>query len=204
MWQIKDSKLVSKFNIIVKNIPKDMTSKELSEEFSKAGDVFSAKIPINSKQNSEGFGFVCFFDEDAVKKSIDLFDGKEVKGKVISVERYDKKTAENRETPFNNLYVKNFSKEYSDDDLKKLFSEFGAVQSVKIDRDTNGESKGFGFVCFENSDEAKKAIDALHNKKIDNNELYVSRFEKKSERTRKLKMEMSKGSNLDQNSRKNL
>lgn len=60
MWQIKDSKLVSKFNIIVKNLPKEMTSKELQVEFNKAGDVFSSKIPLNSKQNSEGFGFVCF------------------------------------------------------------------------------------------------------------------------------------------------
>lgn len=72
MWQIKDSKLVSKFNVIVKNLPKDITSKELSEEFSNAGDVFSAKIPTNSKSNSEGFGFVCFFDEESVKKAISL------------------------------------------------------------------------------------------------------------------------------------
>jgi len=60
MWQIKDSKLVSKFNIIVKNLPKDMSSKELQETFTNAGEVFSSKIPTNSKQNSEGFGFVCF------------------------------------------------------------------------------------------------------------------------------------------------
>jgi len=60
MWQIKDSKLVAKFNIIVKNLPKDMTSKELADHFKDAGEVFSSKIPVNSKQNSEGFGFVCF------------------------------------------------------------------------------------------------------------------------------------------------
>lgn len=72
MWQIKDSKLVSKFNVVVKNLPKDMSSKDLAILFGKAGDVFSSKIPTNSKQNSEGFGFVCFFDEESVNKCIDM------------------------------------------------------------------------------------------------------------------------------------
>lgn len=77
MWQIKDSKLISKFNIIVKNLPKDITSKELAAYFNKAGSVFSAKIPVNSKQNSEGFGFVCFYEEAEVQKAIDDYNLKE-------------------------------------------------------------------------------------------------------------------------------
>jgi len=40
---------------------------------------------------------------------------------------------------------------------------------------------------------------------MDNNlELYVGRFEKKSERTRKLKQEMGKNLNNDQNNKKTL
>jgi RNA recognition motif-containing protein len=89
MWQIKDSKLVSKFNIIVKNLPKEMTSKELSELFSedKKQNVFSAKIPVNSKQNSEGFGFVCFFDEESVNNSIAKWHNQTYKGKTLTVEQ---------------------------------------------------------------------------------------------------------------------
>jgi len=48
-----------------------------------------------------------------------------------------------------------------------MFSPFGEVQSVKIERDTNNnESKGFGFVCFVDSDSAKKAIESLNGKKL--------------------------------------
>jgi polyadenylate-binding protein len=97
MWQTKDSKLISKFNVIVKNLPKNISSKELQSEFSNAGDVFSAKIPTNSKQNGEGFGFVCFFDEEAVDNAITLWNEKELKGKKIFVERYDKKKEEQKE-----------------------------------------------------------------------------------------------------------
>jgi RNA recognition motif-containing protein len=88
MWQIKDSKLVSKFNVIVKNLPKDLTSKELSAAFADAGDIFSSKIPLNSKMNSEGFGFVCFFDEKSVNKAIELFHNKPFpdSDKILTVE----------------------------------------------------------------------------------------------------------------------
>jgi len=86
MWQTKESKLVSKFNIIVKNLPKDMTSKMLSDLFKDSGDVFSAKIPLNSKQNSEGFGFVCFFEEPSMINALKKHET-EFNGKIIHVEQ---------------------------------------------------------------------------------------------------------------------
>jgi len=63
----------------------------------------------------------------------------------------------------NNLYVKNFSKDptFTEDSLADLFSEFGDVQNACIMRDANGESKGFGFVCFRDSSSAEKATKAV-------------------------------------------
>lgn len=77
--------------------------------------------------------------------------------------------------------------------------------STKIELDGKGESKCFGFVCFEDSEKAKDSIDKLNGKTLENElELYVSRFEKKSERTRKLKLEMNKTSSADNANKKNL
>lgn len=204
MWQTKESKLVSKFNIIVKNLPKEMTSSELQNLFKDCGEVFSAKIPVNSKQNSEGFGFVCFFEELPMTLALKM-NGMNQKEKILLIEQYDKKSTEGKETPFNNLYVKNVPKEWSNEKLEELFKKFGEVSSVKIDLDQKNESRGFGFVCFKNTEDAKNAINSLNNHKLDNGtELYVARFEKKSERTRKLKMEMGKVSVQDQQVKKNL
>jgi len=50
-----------------------------------------------------------------------------------------------------------------------LFTPFGEILSVKIERDGKNESKGFAFVCFADSDRAKESIEALNNKKMDNN-----------------------------------
>ena len=63
----------------------------------------------------------------------------------------------------NNLYVKAFSKDpsFTDDDLAKMFSEFGKVQNACIMRDGEGNSKGFGFVCFEDPAAAQKANDEI-------------------------------------------
>ncbi len=59
-----------------------------------------------------------------------------------------------------NLYISNLSPETTEQDLEKLFSEFGAIKSLKIiiDRETN-LSKGYGFVEMEDKGAGFDAID---------------------------------------------
>ncbi len=60
-------------------------------------------------------------------------------------------------------------------DLNDLFSQYGAVSSANVltDRDT-GRSRGFGFVEFENDEDAKKAISALDGSDYQGRSLKVS------------------------------
>jgi RNA recognition motif-containing protein len=62
------------------------------------------------------------------------------------------------------IYVGNLDYRVNDEELKNLFAEYGEVVSAKIilDRET-GRSKGFGFVEMSNDNEAKTAIEELHN-----------------------------------------
>jgi len=62
-----------------------------------------------------------------------------------------------------NIYVGNLSYDAGENDIRKVFEEYGSVESVKIiiDRMTD-RSKGFGFVEMTNDDEARKAIDELN------------------------------------------
>lgn len=60
---------------------------------------------------------------------------------------------------FNNLYVKNFPQpNFEDGELHELFSKYGEISSAIIMRDENGNSKGFGFVCFKEHEAAKAAL----------------------------------------------
>ena len=49
-------------------------------------------------------------------------------------------------------------------------------------RKPNGESKGFGFVCYKTSEAALSAIDAMHNATLGTQQLYVGFAQQKNHR----------------------
>ncbi len=60
------------------------------------------------------------------------------------------------------LYVGNLAYSVTNDDLKNLFSQSGAVESVAVVSDKfSGQSKGFGFVEMTDAAEAANAIKTL-------------------------------------------
>jgi RNA recognition motif-containing protein len=79
------------------------------------------------------------------------------------------------------LLVRNLDRSTTEEELKVLFQEFGAVQScdLVIDRDS-GASKGFGFIEMPKTGEAKVAIKSLNNKTIGSNRIRVKRAEDKN------------------------
>jgi len=73
------------------------------------------------------------------------------------------------------LYVGNLPFGASEEDLRKLFAEAGAVQSVKIVTDSySGRSRGFGFVEMASQAEAEKAISLINGKAFMERTLIVS------------------------------
>jgi RNA recognition motif-containing protein len=84
-----------------------------------------------------------------------------------------------------NIYVGNLNFKISEDDLKSIFEEFGAVSSVKIITDKySGRSKGFGFVEMENDDEAKAAIDGLNGKEVQTRAIVVNEARPRKDNSR--------------------
>jgi serine/threonine protein kinase len=73
------------------------------------------------------------------------------------------------------LYVGNLSYEMTNSDLEQLFSNYGDVLRAEIitDRET-GRSKGFGFVEMSSAEEARAAVDALHDREINGRRLTVN------------------------------
>jgi RNA recognition motif-containing protein len=82
-----------------------------------------------------------------------------------------------------NMYVSNLSFHAVDEDLKKLFEQYGSVSSAKIitDRET-GRSRGFGFVEMDNDAEANEAMKALNNKDIQGRAMSVTVAREKTPR----------------------
>lgn len=62
------------------------------------------------------------------------------------------------------LFVGNLPFAMTDADLSSIFSAYGAVTSANVVVDKfSKRSKGFGFVEFENDEDAAKAMEALDN-----------------------------------------
>lgn len=72
------------------------------------------------------------------------------------------------------MYIKNLDAEITEDHLREKFSEFGMIDSLVISKDDNGVSRGFGFVNFENPDDARRAMEALNGSHLGRSFLLVS------------------------------
>lgn len=79
------------------------------------------------------------------------------------------------------MYVSNLSFHTTEEDLRTLFEQFGAVSSAKVisDRET-GRSRGFGFVEMGNDAEAREAMKNLNDKEIEGRAMSVSVAKEKS------------------------
>jgi RNA recognition motif-containing protein len=74
-----------------------------------------------------------------------------------------------------NIYIGNLSYEVTEEDLKKAFEVFGAVDTVKVIKDNyTGRSKGFGFVEMPDKAEAQSAIEGLNGKDLKGRSINVS------------------------------
>ena len=186
--------------INISNLPDSFTEKDiekLCEEF--------GKIQIfNFNQNQKGkSAIVKFSNESQVKKACEKLNKKEIDNKKINVKEmrdnhYNKNIYQQNnvynlnynlsynfpqsmmiyENPENStLYVRNIPYTVTEDELRKVFGQYGKIVSIKLDDDNtqvksdeNEEvkkkvyNKGFGYISFEKIEEAKLALNKLNGK----------------------------------------
>ncbi|XP_023914878.1 polyadenylate-binding protein 2 [Quercus suber] len=177
-------------NIFIKNLDKAIDHKALHDTFSSFGSILSCKVATDANGQSKGYGFVQFESEESAQNAIDKLNGMLINDKQVYVGHFLRKQERDgafNTTKFNNVFVKNLSEATTDEDLKNIFGEFGAITSAVVMRDADGRSKCFGFVNFESADDAAKAVEALNGRKHDDKEWYVGKAQKKSERELELK-----------------
>jgi RNA recognition motif-containing protein len=81
-----------------------------------------------------------------------------------------------------NIYVGNLSFSATNEELQKMFSEFGTVASASVIQDKlSGRSRGFGFVEMPNDEEGKAAIAAMNGKDVGGRKLTVNEARPRTE-----------------------
>ena len=84
-----------------------------------------------------------------------------------------------------NIFVGNLSFSATEDAVRGMFEQYGAVERVSIitDRET-GRSRGFAFVEMPNDGEAERAISSLNGNDYGGRRLNVNEARPKEERPR--------------------
>eukprot|EP00249_Psilotum_nudum_P023760 c28976_g2_i1 orf=372-2312(+) len=177
-------------NIFIKNLDRTIDNKALFDTFSVFGSILSCKIATDASGQSKGYGFVQYEQEESAQSAIEKVNGMLINDRQVFVGpfiRRQERDLASSGPKFNNVYVKNLAYTTTDEELRKVFGEFGPITSAVVMRDAEGKSKCFGFVNFENADDAAQAVIALNGKKVNEKEWYVGRAQKKSEREAELK-----------------
>jgi RNA recognition motif-containing protein len=80
-----------------------------------------------------------------------------------------------------NIYVGNLAFNSSEDDLRDLFAQYGAVDTVKVISDQfTGRSRGFGFVEMQNREEGLLAVKELDSREVHGRTLKVNEAKPKN------------------------
>ncbi|KAL9141489.1 hypothetical protein ABFS82_14G107700 [Erythranthe guttata] len=182
-------------NVFVKNLDEKVDDEILHSVFSQFGTIVSAKVETDKSGKSRGYGFVQYTTEKSARLAVDDLNGALINEQNIYVAPFMSKEERDQATDkskFTNVFVKNLSESTNEEDLKTAFGEYGPITSLVLIQDDDGKSKCFGFVNFENFEDAAKSVQGLNGKVFDDKEWYVGRAQKKWERERELKLQKSK------------
>ncbi|KAJ3401048.1 hypothetical protein CcCBS67573_g02735 [Chytriomyces confervae] len=199
MWSNRDPTLrrSGTGNIFIKNLDESIDNKALHDTFSAFGNILSCKVALDESGNSKGYGFVHYETLESAESAIKHVNGMLLNDKQVFVglhvarkERQSK--IDELRGQFTNIYCKNLDEAVTDEQFQEMFGAFGAIVSAVVSRDEAGKSKGFGFVNFEQHEDARKAVEEMHEKEINGKQIYVGRAKKKAEREEELRKEFEK------------
>lgn len=178
------------FSLSFQNLDKSIDNKLLHDTFSVFGTILTCKVATDASGQSKGYGFVQYETEEGAKKAIEQLNGMLLNDKQVFVgpflRKQDRENAVDK-TKFTNVFVKNLAESTTKEELDDIFGKYGTITSAVVMTDENGKSRCFGFVNFENPEDAAHAVEELNGKKFNDQEWYVGRAQKKSEREMELK-----------------
>jgi polyadenylate-binding protein len=191
MWSQRDPSMRRSGvgNIYIKNLEKNIDNKALFDTFSAFGDILSCKVATDETGASRGYGMVHYDTAKAAELAIAKVNGMLLNDMKVYVGPFKSRKERLQEYEaaaknFTNVYVKNLPLEVSDEMFDEMFGKFGPIQSRKLGSNDRGK---FGFVSYEESNDARKAVEAMNGFKIGERELYVGRAQKKAERVAQLR-----------------
>lgn len=175
---------VQRTSVYIGDLPIDLPRPEeaVNNLFSSVAPVVSVKVCRDmATQRSLGYAYVNFQTTADAEKVIDALNYTDiVPGRQIRV-MFSIRDPLQRKSGANNVFVKKLDPSVSAKGLQAAFSKCGRVLSCKVALDAEGNSKGYGFVQFENADGAKAALE-MSGTQVGGSEVEVAAFVRRADR----------------------
>ncbi|XP_010531254.1 PREDICTED: polyadenylate-binding protein 4 [Tarenaya hassleriana] len=169
-------------SLYVGDLELNVTDSQLYDYFNQVGQVVSVRVCRDAAtQISLGYGYVNYSNTHDAERATKELNFSHLNGKMIRV-TYSSRDNYLRRSGIGNLFVKNLDKSIDNKALHDTFSEFGNILSCKVATDHLGQSRGHGFVQFEEEDSAKNAINKLNGTLLNDKQIFVGPFLRKEDR----------------------
>ncbi|CRH00751.1 polyadenylate-binding protein, putative [Plasmodium relictum] len=166
-----------KTTLFVFYLPPHWNDQDLYDKFKTFGNLESATVAKKNDKTSKGYGFVVYTDPHSAALAISNMNKVEVyTGKRLKVLLKSNSNENNKKKikPGCTIFVFYLPNDWSDKDLKRHFSHYGNIIGATIKRETNGKSRGYGFINFENQQSAINAVAGMNGFNAGNKYLKVS------------------------------
>lgn len=171
--------------VIVSGLPFNATDNDIKNHFKNCKNVVNVKIMMGQDGRPRGKAFVKFSSVDAMTKAIALNES-QMNGWVIYVEqtrpreqqisktndRFGGSSQNANGVESTNIIVRNLSFNVDEERLRSCFSGCGNIKGVRIMKNEENRSKGFGFVDFFNVESARNAV-SKSGEKFDGREMNI-------------------------------
>ena len=130
-------------------------SQHLPQDFTSAKVCYDHEFPTQSLK----YGYLNFKTPDGAQKAFDTLNYQILPPatKPYILHKYIR-DAQQRKNPDTNVFINNIPLDYAVEKLHKLFEDSGSITSVHVS-EYHGAKSTHGFVSFETTEEANKAIE---------------------------------------------
>lgn len=151
--------------LFVKNLPFSATADDLKEIFKDAVEI---RVPPGQNTSNKGIAYVEFKTEADAERTMEETQGSEVQGRSIIIDYTGEKShmgarASASEAASKTLVVNNLSFNATEEVLQSTFEKAVSIRIPQRD----GRPKGFAFLEFESTDDAKDALENFNNTEIE-------------------------------------
>ncbi|KAI4346557.1 hypothetical protein L6164_007445 [Bauhinia variegata] len=171
-------------SLYVGDLDANVNEGQLYDLFSQVAQVISIRVCRDqTKRSSLGYAYVNIATAQEACHAMEVLNFTPLNGKPIRI-MFSHRDPSIRKSGFANVFIKNLDSSIDNKALHDTFAAFGTVLSCKIAVDNNGQSKGYGFVQFDNEESAQNAIKQLNGMLLNDKQVYVGLFVRRQERAR--------------------